>query len=180
MTAPARPLEATRHRRASGTTSSRPGGRAAALLHRIRTGVGRELLVFGAIGVVSTAAYALLYLVLRPFTGAVAANAVALLVTAVGNTAANRRLTFRVRDTSRSAVLRDQLAGLAALGVAIAITTGAVAVLAAVAPGAGQLVELGVLVLANAAATVARFVLLRLVVVRSVRPSPVPVRADAA
>ena len=47
------------------------------------------------IGVLSTLAFALLYLVLHPFLGALAANAVALAVTAVANTAANRRFTFQ-------------------------------------------------------------------------------------
>lgn len=163
MTAIGRPLV---------TGASASGSRLAALVATVQRGVGRELLVFGAIGVVSTLAYAALYLVLRPFTGAVAANAASLLVTAIGNTAANRRLTFRVRGTGRAAVVRDQLAGLAALGVALTITTGAVSLLAVAAPGAGRAAELAVLVTANAAATVARFVLLRLVITG--RPEPVP------
>src|SRR3954467_390605 len=49
---------------------------------------------FMAIGVVSTLAYALLFVVLHPLLGAGWANAIALAMTAVGNTAANRRLTF--------------------------------------------------------------------------------------
>ena len=81
------------------------------------------------------------------------------MVTAVGNTAANRRLTFGVRD-GRSMV-RDQVGGLLALAVALAITTTAASLLAALAPHAGRLAELAVLVVANALATVARFVLLR-------------------
>ena len=121
--------------------------------------VGREVLSFGAIGVVSTATYAVLYLVLREFTGSFTANALALLITAIGNTAANRRLTFRVRG--RATLLRHQAAGLVALGVAITITTLAAALLGALDPGAGRLVELAVLIAANALATVSRFVLLR-------------------
>src|SRR4030095_5647007 len=46
------------------------------------------------IGVLSTIAYALLYLGLVPVLGALGANAAALAITAVANTAANRRLTF--------------------------------------------------------------------------------------
>ena len=121
--------------------------------------LGRELLVFGAIGVVSTVAYAVLYLALRPVADPTAANALALVITAVGNTAANRRLTFGVRDGG--SMVRDQIGGLAAFAVALAITTASVNVLAALAPHAGRLVELAVLVVANALATVARFVLLR-------------------
>ena len=119
----------------------------------------RQVASFAAIGVVSTAAYAALYVALRAITEPATANAVALLVTAVGNTAANRRLTFAVRD--RVGAMRDQVGGFIALGVALAITTVAVAVLGAVAPGAGRPIELAVLVAANVLATICRFFLLR-------------------
>ena len=49
----------------------------------------------------STLAYLLLYVLLRAPLGAQAANCVALLLTAVANTAANRRLTFGVRGRGR-------------------------------------------------------------------------------
>ena len=132
----------------------------------MRSGLGRELIVFALIGVVSTAAYALLYLAIRPFAGAIPANVLALLVTAVGNTAANRRLTFRVRDTGRAAVVRDQLAGIGALLLALALTTSAVTALSAAIPDAGRMLELAVLVTANAVATIARFLVLRVVITR--------------
>ncbi len=119
----------------------------------------REVATFAVIGVISTAAYAALYLGLRSFTGPLAANALALVLTAVGNTAANRRLTFGVRG--RASMIRDQVGGLVALGVALAITTASIDLLAILAPDAGRLVELAVLVVANALATVVRFVLLR-------------------
>ncbi len=51
---------------------------------------------FLAIGVCSTIAYALLFLVLRGPLGAAGANAAALALTAVANTQANRRFTFRI------------------------------------------------------------------------------------
>jgi putative flippase GtrA len=124
-----------------------------------RRGLRREILSFAIIGILSTAAYAALYFALRTFVGPVAANALALILTAVGNTAANRRLTFGVRG--RTSMVRDQVGGLLALGVALVITTVSVDVLAAIAPNAGRFVELAVLVTANAVATVARFVLLR-------------------
>jgi putative flippase GtrA len=119
----------------------------------------RQLASFAAIGVVSTGAYVLLYAALRTSLGPAASNAVALLVTAVGNTAANRRLTFGVRD--RTGAVHDLAGGLVALGVALAITSLAVAALGAVAPGAGRATELAVLVGANILATSSRFVLLR-------------------
>src|SRR4051812_34197990 len=56
---------------------------------------------FLAIGVASTLAYALLFLLLRGVLGAGGANALALALTAVANTAANRRFTFGVRGRAR-------------------------------------------------------------------------------
>jgi hypothetical protein len=58
-------------------------------------------------------------------------------------------------------MLRDQVGGLAAIVVALAITTLSVNLLGVLAPRAGRIVELAVLVVANALSTVARFVLLR-------------------
>ena len=152
-----RPAAAASPRRGDRTATLTSSATAAVAFVERR--LGRELVVFGAIGVVSTAAYAGLYVGLRTLTGPTVANALALVLTAVANTAANRRLTFGVRGGG--SMLRDQAGGLAALGVALAITTVAASLLAAVAPGAGRLVELVVLVVANALATLARFVLLR-------------------
>ena len=120
---------------------------------------GREILTFGLIGVASTLAYVGLYAALRSVAVAGVANAVALLVTAVGNTAANRRLTFGVRG--RRSLVRDQAAGLAALVVALALTSGAIALVGWFVPGAGRSTEIAVLVAANALATAVRFLLLR-------------------
>lgn len=125
----------------------------------LRARLGRELLAFGAVGVASTVAYGLLFLLLRPGAGPAVANAIALLATAVANTAANRHLTFGVR--SGRSMLRDQVAGLIALGVALGLTTAAVTALAAVVPHADRSLEVAVLVVANAVATIVRFALLR-------------------
>jgi putative flippase GtrA len=132
----------------------------------------REVLTFGAIGIVSTLAYAALYLVLRGWLDAAAANAVALVATAIGNTAANRRLTFGVRG--RASVVRDQVAGLVALGIALAMTTAAIGFLDLAVPDASRALELAVLVATNAAATITRFVLLRTWISRAPRPRLVP------
>jgi putative flippase GtrA len=118
-----------------------------------------EIRSFVTIGVASTIAYVVLYGGLRVAASAAVANAVALVLTAIGNTAANRRLTFGVRG--RASLLRDHAAGLAAFGLALAITTGAVWLLEQLAPNPGRLAEIGVLVAANGLATVSRFVLLR-------------------
>ncbi|MFJ4847048.1 glycosyltransferase [Streptomyces sp. NPDC088733] len=118
-----------------------------------------QLLRFAAVGVVSTAGYLLLYAALRPAAGPQAANALALLVCAVANTAANRRLTFGVRG--RAGAARHHARGLAAFLIGLALTSGALAALHHAAPGAGHRVETGALVAANLAATLLRFLLLR-------------------
>ncbi len=112
---------------------------------------------FGAIGILSTLAYLGLFLLLRPL-GPQPANLIALLVTAVANTAANRRFTFGVRGSVGAA--RHQVEGLVVFAVGLALTSGSLAALHWVTDPP-RLVELVVLILANLAATVLRFVLLR-------------------
>jgi glycosyltransferase involved in cell wall biosynthesis len=123
-----------------------------------------QVVRFGAVGVLSTAAYAVLYLVLSNIMSAFAANFLALLITAVANTAANRRFTFGVRG--RSGVATHQLQGLIVFGIAWLITTGALLELHAINPRAGATAELIVLTFANLLATALRFVLLRVWVFR--------------
>jgi putative flippase GtrA len=118
-----------------------------------------QIWAFATIGVLSTIAYVILYGSLRAVVSAAIANAMALIATAVGNTAANRRLTFGV--TGHTTLLRDHAAGLAAFGVALAMTTGAIGLLDLLAPTAGRAAEILVLVAANGLATVVRFVVLR-------------------
>jgi hypothetical protein len=71
---------------------------------------------FISIGVASTLAFAVLYLALRTFLPALAANLVSLLLTAIGNTAANRRLTFGIRG--RDGAAAHQARGLIAFATA--------------------------------------------------------------
>jgi putative flippase GtrA len=110
---------------------------------------------FGAIGVLSTIAHALLFLALWGALDAVAANAVALALTAVANTALNRRFTFRVRG--RAGLVRHHLRG----ALVFALTNSALLVLHAIAFEPPRVVELAVLVAANLAATVTRYVAMR-------------------
>jgi putative flippase GtrA len=133
---------------------------------------GTQARRFAAIGVVCTLAYLAIYALLRTATPPATANAIALIVTAVGNTAANRRLTFGVRG--RDSLGRDHLAGLVAFGLALSITSAAVALLGALAPASGRVVELAVLTAANSIATLARFLVLRWVLVSSRRPRSTP------
>jgi putative flippase GtrA len=143
----------------------------------VPNGMARQLVRFAAIGVASTLAYLLLYALLRGSLGAFGANLVALVVTAVANTAANRRLTFGVRG--REGAAAHQFQGLIVFGLGLALTTGALAALGAWAPGASQFVEMVVLVVANAAATVLRFVAFRSWIFRG-RRSPAPGKQEIA
>jgi putative flippase GtrA len=119
-------------------------------------GMRRQLPSFVVIGIFSTLAYLALFWVLRGFLPAVAANGIALLVTAVANTAANRRYTFGV--TGSSGALRHQIEGLMAFLVGLALTTGVLALLPA---SASRWLELAGVIFANALATLVRFLLLR-------------------
>jgi putative flippase GtrA len=136
-------------------------------LEQIRTELGRppvsaglmgQALRFAGIGVVSTLAYLFLYAVLRGAVGSQPANFLALLLTALGNTAVNRRLTFGVRG--RADAMKHQGQGLVVFALGLALTSGSLAVLQAAATPSVP-VELGVLVVANLVATAVRFVLLR-------------------
>ena len=66
-------------------------------------GLAGQLARFLLVGVTSTAAYVLLYLLLRGFLAAQAANAVSLLLTAAANTFVNRRVTFGIRGRRHAA-----------------------------------------------------------------------------
>jgi len=154
------------------------------LQERDRPGIGRrgeiarQLARFVVVGVASTLAFVVLYLLLRQAMSAEAANAVSLLVTAIGNTAVNRRFTFGIRGRAQAA--RHQLRGLIAFGIGLALTSGALAALYAAAAQPGRATEVAVLVVANLIATVARFGLYRTWVFRGhaadggrvPRPSP--------
>jgi putative flippase GtrA len=139
------PISALRHARAgiAGVPARLPG----------------QLVRFAAIGVASTLAYLLLFLALRGGLGAQPANALALVLTAVANTAANRRLTFGVRGRTGAGL--DQVQGLAVFALGLGLTSGALAGLHAAVGVPARGVEVAVLVAANLVATLARFVLFR-------------------
>jgi len=105
----------------------------------------RQIASFAAIGVLSTVAYAALYLVLRQELGAQASNVVALLLTAVANTAANRRFTFGVHGATGA--VRHQAQGLAVFVLALVLSASSLRVLLAQKMGlraaAGGAVSLG-------------------------------------
>jgi glycosyltransferase involved in cell wall biosynthesis len=140
--------------------------------------VSRPLARFLAVGVASTLAYALLFLLLRDRLGAGGANAVALAITAVANTAANRRFTFGLRG--RRGLLRQHALGAAVFVLTLGLTSGALGVLHGLNPAPPRALELAVLIAASTAATITRFVALRTWVFgrrrarRWFRPEPQP------
>ena len=141
-------------------------------INELRIAIGREPLVegvplgmvgqvvrFGIVGVISTLAFMVLYLVLQPLTGAQAANFLALLITAVGNTTANRAFTFGVRGSSKA--VSHQIQGLLIFVFTWFLTSGSLFALHHWAPGAAVHLQLFVLVVANLVATLIRFIALR-------------------
>jgi putative flippase GtrA len=120
-------------------------------------GLPLQIARFTVIGVASTIAYVVLFLLLRLAMPAQAANVISLLLTAVANTAANRRLTFGI--SGRSDAARHQVKGLIAVGIGLALTSGSLAMLGSAR--ASRLAEVSVLIAANLAATVIRFLLYR-------------------
>jgi putative flippase GtrA len=132
----------------------------------------RQLARFLAVGVASTAGYVLLYLGLRTGLAAQPANAVSLLVTALLNTAVNRRFTFGIRG--RPGLARHQAQGLLAFAAGLALTSGALAALHLASARPGRVTEVTVLVLANLLATAIRFALYRHWVFRQRPADPGP------
>ena len=140
-----------------------------------RLAAASSLARFLGIGVASTALFALLFLMLHGPLGAAGANAVALAITAVLNTAANRRFTFRLRG--REDLARHHARGAAVFVLTLALSNGALGVLHGIDATPPRAVELTVLVLASAGATVTRYVALKTWVFtrrRHRHPTPTP------
>lgn len=125
----------------------------------VPAGLTGQAVRFAAVGVASTAAYLALFLVLRGPVGAQPANLLALLMTAVANTSANRRLTFG--RTGRTGV-RAHAQGIAVFALGAALSSGSLIALTALDAHPGRLLELAVLLAAGLVATLLRFVLFRL------------------
>ncbi len=114
---------------------------------------------FMGVGVASTLAYAGLFVALRGALGASGANALALAVITVANTAANRRVTFGVRG--REGIVRHHLLGAVVFLLTLGLTSGALDVLHGLSRTPPRALELAVLITASTAATVTRYVALR-------------------
>ena len=122
--------------------------------------VASPLLRFVLVGIASTLAFAVLYVLLRGPLGATSANAIALAITAVGNTLANRAFTFGVRG--RAGLERQLSMGFVVYVITVALATGALAVLHTLQPDPSRALEVTVLVAASTCATVTRYVALRM------------------
>ena len=124
-----------------------------------------QMLRFGVVGVMSTIAYFVLYVLLSGVVGDQVANLVAQIVTAVANTAANRAFTFRVHGNT--GLVKHHATGLLAFATALVLTSGSLWLLHAFIPGVSTWVEVLVLMLANLVATLVRFLALRFVIGRT-------------
>ncbi|WP_040584582.1 bifunctional glycosyltransferase family 2/GtrA family protein [Segniliparus rugosus] len=146
-------------RRAVGREPLRGGS---GVIDAEQRGMVGQLVRFGVVGVLSTIAFALLYLALRPLLGAQVANLVALLSTAIANTAANRAFTFGVRGRAGAGL--HHLQGLIIFLIGLGLTSGSLYALhSMVSSDPGRHIELVTLIVANLVATLVRFIGLRLV-----------------
>jgi putative flippase GtrA len=117
-----------------------------------------QLVRFSSIGIVSTLVFAALFVLSRPALGTIGADVAALMICAIANTAANRRLTFALRG--RSGRRRHYMAGglLAIAPLALNIAS----LLALQAAGIDDLwAILLTLVVVNGVVALGRFVVLR-------------------
>ncbi|MGF4042654.1 GtrA family protein [Paenarthrobacter nitroguajacolicus] len=121
--------------------------------------VVRQLIRFTGVGVVCTASSLAIYALLRPWIDPQLANAVALILTSLMNTALNRRLTFKI--TGRKKRTQDHLSGVIVIGIALIITGGSLGMLHLLRPEATVAEELWTTTLSGFVATAVRFTLLR-------------------
>ncbi|MEW1949346.1 bifunctional glycosyltransferase family 2/GtrA family protein [Pseudarthrobacter sp902506025] len=124
-----------------------------------------QVLRFGLVGAASTLAFALLYLILKGPLSSQEANFVALMLTAIANTAANRRFTFGIKGPS--GLFKQQIQGLGIFLMAWVVTSSSLLVLHLVNASASPNLEVLTLTGANIIATFMRFLLLRIWVFRA-------------
>jgi len=124
----------------------------------MRSGPSR-LVRFGIVGVTSTIAYVVIYLAVRELATPSLANVFSLAITALANTAANRRFTFGLQG--RGGLAGDYAAGLTAFVFTLLMTSAAAEALRVFFPGVPHLVEVAALTAANLLATLCRYLLFR-------------------
>lgn len=109
-----------------------------------------------AIGVASTLVYLVLFVGAREAMPSPAANAVALLLSAIANTAVNRRLTLGIRGPDH---VRHQAQGLAVFLLGLGLTSGSLYTLHSISGAPSRTAEVAVDVIANLATSLVRFLL---------------------
>ncbi len=132
-----------------------------------------ELLRFAGVGVVSTLGYLFLFVAWRPLFGPLGANAVAMAMATLFNTAVHRELSQDRDGRTRRGHMVAVAGGLYALS--LAFTTLALFVAGWLVPGALWL-ELAAITVANALAATFRFTVLRAWIFRPrlLAPAPLP------
>ena len=137
-----------------------------------------QLLRFGGVGVVSTLGYLFLFVAWRPLLGAFAANAVAMALATLFNTAVHRELSHNADGLARRGRMAIVAGGLYV--VSLAFTTTALLIAQRVAAGS-LFWELVAISVANALAAVFRFSVLRAWIFRpSARTGPVAATSGPA
>ena len=147
-------------------------------LRRVRSNevTSDQLLRFAGVGVVSTLGYLFLFVAWRPLIGPFGANAVAMAIATLFNTAVHRELSSTTDGQSRRGRLLAVAGG--AYAVSLAFTTLSLLVAQWVAPGA-LLPELVAITVANVVAAVFRFAVLRAWIFRpGVRPGADPMEVS--
>jgi putative flippase GtrA len=134
-----------------------------------------ELLRFAGVGILSTLGYLFLFVAWRPVFGPLGANAMAMAIATLFNTAVHRELSQGRDGRTRRGHMVVVAGGLYA--VSLALTTLALLVAAWVAPGA-LLPELGALIAANVLAATVRFSVLRAWIFRPRLTSPPPMEVS--
>jgi glycosyltransferase involved in cell wall biosynthesis len=137
------------------------------LLHRPAAGRRRpaghqvtadQLLRFAGVGTISTLGYLFLFVAWRPLLGPLGANAVAMAIATLFNTAVHRELSRHAEGVPRRG--HRFLVATSLYGISLVCTTTALVVAGWIAPGA-LMVELVALTAANLVAAIFRFALLR-------------------
>ena len=127
-------------------------------LPRVDAAVVRQLVRYGVVGVLGTAVSAVLYLLFRVWWDAVPANLVALVLSTVASTEANRRFTFRGVLTDR---VREYLQNAATVAFYAVYSSAVLLLLDALVDDPTALHESVTVAAASVLGGVARFAVLR-------------------
>jgi putative flippase GtrA len=129
-----------------------------------------QLLRFAGVGAISTLGYLFLFIAWRPLAGNFGANALALAICTVFNTAVHKELARNMHGSRHG----GRFAGVSAGLFAISLVLTSLGLLAAHALSTSSLpIALVAVIVANAAASVLRFAILRAWVFRPDPPAPV-------